>query len=217
MRSPLWQSLGWHLGVFMLFALVMLISQRWSRDHSPNKNKPLPVIIKEVAPAKEINPITAVDVRSQPKPIAPPTVMPRKVFGLQTKSLTSEDPGAVAVKVGNTLAVEVDRQQLRPEDDQALPIPAEEYLVTQMPRPLNEFRIPYPPEARAQNIEGVVVMDILVDEAGVVREATLLEGPGYGLNEAALEAIKRFKFSPALIDQKPVAVRMRYGYRFILN
>jgi protein TonB len=61
------------------------------------------------------------------------------------------------------------------------------------------------------------VMDILVDGAGTVREAKLVNGPGAGLDEAALEAVKRFRFKPAEVDGKPVAVRIRYAYRFVLE
>jgi protein TonB len=86
-----------------------------------------------------------------------------------------------------------------------------------MPELKSEFRIPYPPEAKQKGIQGAVVMDILIDAQGTVRDAKLIEGPGSGLNEAALEAVKKFKFSPAFMQDKPVAVKIRYAYRFILE
>lgn len=99
----------------------------------------------------------------------------------------------------------------------SLPVAADELQVTEMPKLLSEVRIPYPEEARARGVEGTVKVDLLVDEFGVVRQSKVIEGPGYGLNEAALEAISGFKFTPAKTHEKPVAVRVRYSYRFVLD
>lgn len=105
-----------------------------------------------------------------------------------------------------------------PEDiEESLPTPTEEYMVTMMPRLLKEVRPIYPPKAKKKNIEGRVVLDILIDKKGKVRDAKVLEGPGAGLNRAALKAIKRFKFEPAKMKKKKVAVRVRYSINFVLE
>ncbi|MCC7440288.1 MAG: energy transducer TonB [Bdellovibrionales bacterium] len=129
----------------------------------------------------------------------------------------SESESAAAIKEGNTLAKAQDDRALRPGDAEELPIPVEEYLVSSMPRPLREFRIPYPPGAKKKGVEGAVVMDILIDAKGEVRKADLVEGPLEELSRAALEAILKFKFAPAEAEGRPVAVRIRYVYRFILE
>jgi protein TonB len=142
----------------------------------------------------------------------------RKVFGVTKKSMTSDEPGpGVSVKQGNTLATEPDNLKLKDTDAESLPIPTDEYLVSKMPRLEAEVKIPYPAEAKARNIEGPVVLDILIDGTGRVRDARLVSGPGFGLNEAALGAIKQFKFTPAEADGKTVAVRTRFTYRFVLE
>lgn len=115
------------------------------------------------------------------------------------------------------MAKEVDSKTLRPGEDEALPIPADEFLVTAMPELQSEIRIPYPPEAREKRIQGAVIMELLIDSQGVVREAKLVSGPGAGLNEAALNAVRSFKFKPARIQEQSVAVRIRYAYRFVLE
>jgi protein TonB len=138
-----------------------------------------------------------------------------EVFGVSPKSVAS-DQGETA-KAGNTVAKAPDREQLRPGDPDALPIPSEDYLVTKMPALLSEVRIPYPPESRKKGIQGAVVMDLLIDASGKVREATLVEGPNQELSAAALAAAKGFRFTAAMIQHKPVAVRIRYLYRFVLE
>jgi TonB family protein len=140
----------------------------------------------------------------------------REVFGISPRSITSDEQGE-DVKTGNTVAKAPDEEQLKPGDPLALPVPSEEYLVTSMPELKSEVRVPYPPESRKQGIQGAVIMNLLIDESGKVREVSLIEGPTTELNTAAMAAAKGFQFSPAMIQNKPVAVRIRYTYRFVLE
>lgn len=155
------------------------------------------------------------------KPVSPKSAIPEKraVFGASRKAIldSTGDPNAAAVKQGNTVAKTSDSEKLRDDDADSIPIPVEEYLVTAMPILESEFRIPYPPEATKARVQGRVVMDLLIDAEGKVREVSLVEGPGYGLNEAALRAIRNFKFRPAKIQDRVVAVKIRYAYNFVLE
>ncbi len=119
--------------------------------------------------------------------------------------------------MGNTVAKAPDNENLDPNDDGKLPIPEDEYLLSSMPSLVSEVHIPYPAQARSENIEGPVVMDLLIDAQGRVRKAELISGPGHGLNEAALAAIEGFQFRPGQIGEKTVAVKIRYTYRFVLE
>lgn len=53
-------------------------------------------------------------------------------------------------------------------------------------------------------------MRIVVDADRRVVEATVLSGPGHGLDDAAREAIRKFRFAPALKDGAPVRSAMQY-------
>ena len=151
---------------------------------------------------------------AKPKEKRPaPRVQP--VFGISKNTLRSET--GPEIKAGNSVALAPDQKIIPLEDAIALPIPADEVEVTEMPRLLSEVRIPYPQSAKDHGIQGVVVMDLLIDDTGAVREAKLIEGPGEGLNEAALEAMKKFRFTSAKIDARKVAVRIRYASRFVLE
>lgn len=149
----------------------------------------------------------------------PPPPETKQVFGVSRKALTTNDTSGTTaeVKLGNTVAKEQDNLKLDPNDADSLPIPADDYLVSSMPQLLTEMRIPYPEEAKKAGIEGPVVMDLLIDDQGNVRQVTLIKGPGFGLNEAALAAIKNFKFRPARMQDQAVAVKIKYTYRFILE
>ena len=60
----------------------------------------------------------------------------------------------------------------------------------------------YPPIALRQRIEGKVDLSVLVDERGGVTDARVVSGAGgrSGLNEAASEYVRRWKFRPATKD-----------------
>lgn len=175
-----------------------------------------------VAKNPSVTPIAPLNL-NQPKPPREPVpaVESRAVFGLSKNAVTDDsaagDDSMVSVKKGNTLAVAPDDKKLTDEDADSLPIPTDDYLVTSMASIVEQFQIPYPEEARRKSIEGPVAMDLLIDAQGNVREASLIRGPGYGLNEAALEAVRKFKFKPARVKDTPVAVRIRYTYRFVLE
>lgn len=202
-------SVSIHASLVLVFALVV-----WLFGQQRTISRTVKVTIQEVPTITSKPPSEPPVVQVTQSPPPPTATKPKPVFGLSKNAQTSE-AGTVEVKRGNTIAKEIDQEKA--DSDDALPVPAAEFLVTQMPRLKSEIRIPYPKEARAKNIEGAVIMDILVDETGKVRQAVLVEGPGFGLNEAAMEAIYRFEFEPAKIEQKTVAVKIRYAYRFVLN
>jgi TonB family protein len=159
--------------------------------------------------------IAQMPVRAIEPKVKPQKPQGREVFGISPKAVTSEQ--GEEVKAGNTVAKAPDNEVLKPGDADRLPVPSEEYLVTNMPELKSEVRVPYPPAARKRGVQGAVVMNLLIDDAGKVREAILVQGPDPDLNAAALAAAKGFQFSPAMIQKKAVAVRIRYTYRFVLE
>ncbi len=84
-------------------------------------------------------------------------------------------------------------------------------------RLLSSSPLSYPPEARRAEVEGDVNLQILVDTDGRVVEARGLNRHGYGLDEAAVRAMRGYRFSPALRDGHAVRVRMRWTVQFRLR
>jgi protein TonB len=85
------------------------------------------------------------------------------------------------------------------------------------PRPLGIVRPSYTEEARRARVEGRVRLELDVDEQGVVTAARVLEGLGYGLDEAALAAAKNLRFAAAQQDGRAVASRFILAMRFLLG
>ncbi|HKQ87994.1 MAG TPA: energy transducer TonB [Candidatus Acidoferrales bacterium] len=62
----------------------------------------------------------------------------------------------------------------------------------------------YPQEAREKKIEGDVVLQVVFSASGEVRVARVVQGLGYGLDEAAESAARQIRFHPATNDGQPV-------------
>ena len=84
-------------------------------------------------------------------------------------------------------------------------------------RLLTRAAVAYPPAARANEIEADIRVEIVVDTAGRVAVARCLRSAGYGLDEAAVSAVRAYRFSPALVDGRPVRVRMLWTVQFRLG
>lgn len=89
--------------------------------------------------------------------------------------------------------------------------------VSVKPKVIKQIQVVYPQQAKAARVEGAVRLAVVINEMGRVFEVRVLEGPGYGLNEAAQDALKQFVFSPAEVEGKKVPVRIVYVYRFKLE
>ena len=75
----------------------------------------------------------------------------------------------------------------------------------------------YTEEARANRINGTVVLRVLVGADGDVKQVRVVSGLPYGLNEKAIEVARQTKFKPAMKDGKPVphwvALQMSFNIR----
>jgi TonB family protein len=72
-------------------------------------------------------------------------------------------------------------------------------------------------EARRAKYQGVCIVSIIVDKQGIPQNPRVVRPLGMGLDEKALEAIKQYRFKPAMKDGKtPVAVQMNVEIDFRL-
>ncbi|HVS81347.1 MAG TPA: TonB family protein [Pyrinomonadaceae bacterium] len=75
---------------------------------------------------------------------------------------------------------------------------------------------PYPPLARQIRLQGAVLVQILVDEAGKVMSAHAVSGSSF-LTTSAEEAARRARFTPTLLNGQPVKVQGTIIYNFVLQ
>lgn len=73
----------------------------------------------------------------------------------------------------------------------------------------------YPPQARSHGIDGDVVLDVTIGDDGSVHKVAVVSGPGI-LTNAAVTAVRQWRFSPALLNGKPLEIQKRVTIAFKL-
>jgi TonB family protein len=87
----------------------------------------------------------------------------------------------------------------------------------QAPKIVQRVNPKYPQEARDKRIAGVVIVEALVSREGDVRESKVLKPLPYGLDQAAVDAVKQWKFRPATYQGQPVDVLANFPVSFKLS
>ena len=64
----------------------------------------------------------------------------------------------------------------------------------------------YPEVARKARIAGIVIVECTINKAGDVTDVHVLKPLPFGLDQAAVEAVKRWKFKPGTLNGQPVDV-----------
>lgn len=88
--------------------------------------------------------------------------------------------------------------------------------LTKPPKLVEQVQAEYTEEAVENRIEGGVKLRLLITATGNVGKVEVLEGLGYGLDKAAVEAAKQFKFEPAEINNQPAPVTLDFTINFSL-
>lgn len=71
--------------------------------------------------------------------------------------------------------------------------------------------------ARKARITGVVIIEAIIDKQGDVTNVKILKSLPMGLDQAAADAVARWKFEPATLNGKPVAVIYNLTVNFQLQ
>ena len=86
------------------------------------------------------------------------------------------------------------------------------------PVAMSPIRPLYPEIAQEAGIEGVVIVQAFIDQKGRVKETLILKGvPNTGLDEAAMEAIRKTRFRPAKQRERAVGVWISIPVNFKLK
>jgi protein TonB len=71
---------------------------------------------------------------------------------------------------------------------------------------LTKYEPEYSEEARKSRLQGTVLLRIEVDTHGTAQNITVRRSLGLGLDDRAIEAVKKWKFSPGKVNGKPATV-----------
>lgn len=84
-----------------------------------------------------------------------------------------------------------------------------------MPHPSKVWNVTpeYPRLARLRRIEGTVILEVTVDRQGEVSNVAVLRSPE-GLDEAAVDAVRQWRYEPTIVNGRPVSIIFTETVRF---
>jgi len=86
------------------------------------------------------------------------------------------------------------------------------------PRATFQAPMVYPPRAKAKGVKGYVVLSLLIGVTGEIEQMTVIESYPEGVfDEAAMQGVNQWKFSPAMYQGKAVRAWARQRVRFDLS
>jgi len=186
--------------------------------------KPKPRVKPRRSPRPRVPRPPPPDMAPPPSNTAPDKTPPRApvpiVTGISLASTVSSGVG-MQVRVGNTLYGDIDKEEhVAPEQVQPYTggfEPVRTHEITEEPEVIREIKASMPAEAMRAGIQGAVVLRVEVTCKGAVRGVRLVKGLGYGLDQAAVAAMRKYRFRPARRNGVPVDYTIsRFYYVFEL-
>lgn len=92
--------------------------------------------------------------------------------------------------------------------------PAEPRGLDKQPKPIYREPPVYPYEMRTSAMRGEVLLEFIVDQNGVVTNPVAIRSNNPGFNDAAIDALLKWKFEPGRIGGEPVKARMQQPFIF---
>ena len=86
----------------------------------------------------------------------------------------------------------------------------------QAPRKIVNVAPRYPTHAQLAHIEGVVVLDAVIDATGRVTDVRVTRSI-QALDQAAIDAVRQWRFTPTLLNGEPVSILLTVTVRFTLG
>jgi len=100
-----------------------------------------------------------------------------------------------------------------PDTGETVPRASEAQKLT--PIPIRRAAPTYPMDLNDYSISGSVVLRVIVDEKGKPKVVDIVTPMGFGLDQAAINAVNRSEYEPAKRDGMPVKVYIRVLFNFL--
>ena len=146
-----------------------------------------------------------------PAQVAEPAALPRFTIASGAGLLSGGHVSATGTGSGAGAGAETTTSA--PSDDVIVPASGVQVAA----KLVHSVAAAYPVDARADDVEGDVGIEIVVDREGRVVEARVVRPAGHGFDDAALAAIRRYRFSAAQREGHAVRVRMPWSVQFRLR
>jgi protein TonB len=83
-------------------------------------------------------------------------------------------------------------------------------LISQLPHPV------YPPEAKQNRIQGIVTLEVTIDQQGRVSDLKPVSGPPE-LIQSAIDSVSQWLYKPTLLNGEPVTVLTTVNVNYTLS
>jgi periplasmic protein TonB len=222
LRSHLSGSVPISIAAHLVILLLLLIAPLAADIALPLPDKELPEFIRAapVPPPPSFAPSVR---RSTPSTVVSPDIVPVVAPAAIAAKTTPPGPqfdvpigppGGAPPGVGDVIG-------LTPSIPAPLPDPPRPTTVrvAQLPEPprkIVDARPAYPDIARRARVEGTVILESVLDTSGNVTELRVVRSVPL-LDQAALDAVRQWKYTPTIYGGRPVSVLMTITIRFTLN
>ena len=224
---PRWTTTALSAVAHVTVVIVLVLSTLYATDVLPEPREsmaffiaapvppppPPPPPVAELEPAR-VNPVVrkAVTPRRAPvlakAPVAAPVEAPSSITpetGLEGGELTPAaiEPGFETGIAGGVAGGILGGMITAPPPPP--PAPAKPVRIggeISAPRLIHRVDPEYPPIAVSAMIEGMVILEATVDSTGAVRDTRVLRSHGV-LDEAAIDAVREWRYEPLLLNGKP--------------
>ena len=204
------------------------VAQSQNSSSQPNSQSITPASeVTKIAPDKNI----AAELSAYKKLAEPPPAVKKPTLGEVRLAAPTANRSSIAPGSGDAdVAPSLSSSQVAPTGDALdgglVAGNAKQPVAPAVPLPVGGDVIPahllsstppaYPQIAKSQRIEGAVRIDALVDAAGKVSSMKVVSGPVL-LHQAAMEALRQWKYQPAMLDGKPVPMHLTVTIQFRLQ
>jgi periplasmic protein TonB len=186
--------------------------------------------IKDVPKPKDIPPPVEVpqiaSVKFPPLEIKPDEQVMKEEKVASVEELKESTPGSETVEGEKGLvaleeAVKEQEEEVKPQEeevaiwvDQEAEFPGgQEQLVSYI-----QSNLHYTAEAKANNIQGVVVLEFIVNKDGSLSDFKVLKSLGHGLDEEAMRIVKSMpKWKPGSLNGEPKKIKKKMKFPFSLK
>lgn len=192
------------LGCFGVMALVVVMNNTQQR---PDDGAQTAAVQFEVQP---------------PKPKPPPTRRTQRARPRRSQQSQAPAPIVGANLAGMSFGLESLQGALGDDmasllgDVNSVVMTAE--TVDELPSAIRQISPQVPAQARARGIEGMVMVNLLIGIEGQVEDIRVVESrPPNVFDDAVVDAVRQWTFTPAMYAGEPVSLRIDYPFRFQFN
>ena len=243
-RRRRWTSLPIAIAFHLALLASVLLAQAWSVSEVPEPDVNVvffaeapPPPPPAAAPARSSAPTRPVQTAQEPT-VKPPVVQPDETPDTTPTPLTSpvvsdapassDGPGlpwgvdgGVGQGDGDTIGGDPDGVQHSiggdPEPQVDPDLPRRVFGAVKRPEFLSGPQPRYTETARKAGVQGVVILEAVIDEQGRVTDLKVLKGLPMGLDKSAVEAVSQWRYKPATLENRAVKVIFNLTVNFQLQ